>query len=185
MDRVCFLNVRDINSLAKQKELKSFLHINKVGFIGVLETRVRAHNFNKVAGSFSNDWEIKSNNEFCENGRIWLMWRRGLFHVQIMFMSSQVMHCKCAHLASGVYGSNSDTKRGLLWSDQKALKCSVPWIIGGILIMCYLRLSELGLQFASLRFFRSRIVLMIVLCVISKPLESFLPGAINRRGVIG
>ncbi|KAK9756123.1 hypothetical protein RND81_01G075200 [Saponaria officinalis] len=100
MDKLYFWNVRGLNSLAKQKELKSFLHLNKIGLVGVLETNFCNMNFNKVAASFEKEWEIRNNNQFCDLGRIWTMWRSGCFTVQVLSVNSQFMHCECSLVSS-------------------------------------------------------------------------------------
>ena len=42
-------NIKGLNSPNKQEDLMKFLYVNKVGLIGLLETKVKVHNVERVA----------------------------------------------------------------------------------------------------------------------------------------
>ena len=49
MDRVCSWNVRGLNWLNKQEDIKIFLQEKRIGIIGLLETKVKERNVDKIA----------------------------------------------------------------------------------------------------------------------------------------
>jgi len=51
MDNIVSWNIRGLNWPNKQEEVRSFLHKNKVGMIGLLETKVKIKNVDKIAGN--------------------------------------------------------------------------------------------------------------------------------------
>lgn len=66
-------NVPDINKRYKQKELKKYLHINKIRLAGLVETRVKEHNIKGVVQAIASGWGVLHNYEVATNGRIWLV----------------------------------------------------------------------------------------------------------------
>jgi len=49
MDKICCWNVRGLNWPNKQEDLKISLNKNQVGLAGLLETKVKERNVNKIA----------------------------------------------------------------------------------------------------------------------------------------
>ncbi|KAK9756465.1 hypothetical protein RND81_01G099700 [Saponaria officinalis] len=108
------------------------------GLCGLVETRVRSSSFNKVARAFEADWCIETNLDFCERGRIWVMWRKGLFGITVIAKSVQAIHCSCTHLGSGwqfymtvVYGLHTQVDRESLWSFLGSVYTQSPWLVAG------------------------------------------------------
>ena len=56
MDAIVSWNIRGLNWPNKQEDVLSFLHSNKVGLIGVLETKVKQENDSKVAARTFPGW---------------------------------------------------------------------------------------------------------------------------------
>jgi len=56
MDNLTSWNVRDLNWENKQAEVKLFLQSNKIGLVGLLETKVKVKNVEKVAASIFHGW---------------------------------------------------------------------------------------------------------------------------------
>ena len=50
MDNIVSWNIKGLNWPNKQEDVRSFLYNNKVGMIGLLETKVKDKNVDKVAG---------------------------------------------------------------------------------------------------------------------------------------
>ncbi|KAL9242005.1 hypothetical protein vseg_016052 [Gypsophila vaccaria] len=69
-----FWNVRGLNSLAKQKEIKWFMHSNKVELFGLLEIRVKSNSMNKVVPNVCSGWSFCTNTGAHPGGRIWMLW---------------------------------------------------------------------------------------------------------------
>ncbi|KAK9667989.1 hypothetical protein RND81_13G026700 [Saponaria officinalis] len=120
------------------KDLRWHLHKNNVGLWGVVETKVRISSFNKVVVCFASDWEIINNLQHHDGGRIWLMWRKAEFKVDVICKTEQLIHSKVTKLGSGkvflftvVYGSNSSTERDDLWEALASINSSLSWTVGG------------------------------------------------------
>ena len=57
MDNIVSWNIRGLNWPNKQEDLKIFLHSNKVGLIGLMETKVRVENDGKIAARLFPRWK--------------------------------------------------------------------------------------------------------------------------------
>ena len=49
MDNIVSWNIRGLNGLDKQEDVKIFLHTNKIELAGLLETKVKLENMDAVA----------------------------------------------------------------------------------------------------------------------------------------
>ena len=49
MDNIASWNIRGLNWPNKQEDVKIFLHSNKIGLVGLLETKIKEKNIQKVA----------------------------------------------------------------------------------------------------------------------------------------
>ncbi|XP_074288930.1 uncharacterized protein LOC141614073 [Silene latifolia] len=114
--------------------------LQKRGFFGLIETRVRAINVNKVQQNLGFKWHFIVNNDIKGKGRIWVLWDPYQFAVVEIGMELQVIHLKVTHLPSGftwvnsmIYGCNKDHERKELWSSLIQLKTGLtdPWLIMG------------------------------------------------------
>ncbi|XP_074278250.1 uncharacterized protein LOC141601844 [Silene latifolia] len=102
MGSIGFWNVRGMNSMNKQADIKWFLHTNNVGLCGLLETRVRTGSINKVHQGLGNNWKVVHNNNAHDGGRIWVIWVPAIFTVDILACEAQVIHSKVTSLQSGI-----------------------------------------------------------------------------------
>jgi len=73
MDNLICWNIRDLNGPRKQKDVLSFYRKNKEGLMGLVETKVRLYNYNKVTQNFPGWHHYVQYNDQGE-GRLWLMW---------------------------------------------------------------------------------------------------------------
>ncbi|KAL9241821.1 hypothetical protein vseg_015885 [Gypsophila vaccaria] len=122
MVNIGFWNVRGLNNLTKQKEINWFLRNNKVELFGLLETRVRSTNMNKVLANLDMKWSICTNYSHHPGRRIWLLWNHLIFQVLCLETKSQAIHAKCQLHFDGrvfwltmVYGFNKVAERKELW----------------------------------------------------------------------
>jgi len=70
MDSIVYWNIRGLNWPNKQEDVKIFLFNNKVGLVGLIETKVKEHNTNKVATAFFPGWHWHTNFSLNPKGRI-------------------------------------------------------------------------------------------------------------------
>ncbi|XP_010665730.1 uncharacterized protein LOC104882990 [Beta vulgaris subsp. vulgaris] len=82
-----------VNNPNKQLEVKKFLNKNVVGIVGLLETKVNASNMGSLYQRLFSGWCVTTNLAEHRSGRIALAWNPSSFLVNIMFMSSQLIHC--------------------------------------------------------------------------------------------
>lgn len=140
MIKVGFWNIRGLNSLNKQQDIKWFLHNNKIELFGLLETRIRSRNWNKFRNNLGSSWSICSNNSLHKGGRIWCIWNPLVIEVDVVMMNIQsilanvtIKTTKVKFWVSLVYGLNKAKERTSLWNEIKQ-HCKIaqgPWMIGG------------------------------------------------------
>jgi len=113
--------LRGLNGPSKQKDVLSFCGRNKVGIMGLVETKVRRCNYDKVAHNFLR-WNHYVQYNALEKGRLWLMWILEDFIVQIIQSTPQAIHYWITHSFSRntfyltlVYGDNDEMERKRLW----------------------------------------------------------------------
>ncbi|XP_074298351.1 uncharacterized protein LOC141629211 [Silene latifolia] len=113
---------------------------NNVGLFGLLETRVRCSNWNKVHNNVCSDWAICTNNSSHKGGRIWLIWKPSLFTINVLEVTAQSIFAEVMDNAKGVmfrltvvYGFNRLAERSALWTALKshAVRGSSPWVVFG------------------------------------------------------
>jgi len=121
MDNIISWNIRGLNAPNKQKDVLAFCRKNKVGLLGLVETKVRMSNYEKVAQNFPG-WQHYVQYNDQQKGRLWLMWILEDFTVHILHSSKQTIHCWVVHKFSGgafyltlVYGDNDEQERRKLW----------------------------------------------------------------------
>lgn len=68
-------NVRGLNGPNKQKEVKLICNNEKVGMIGLLETKIKINKFDQIASNMFGGWLNINNLGAHYNGRIWVTWR--------------------------------------------------------------------------------------------------------------
>ena len=70
MDSIVSWNIRGLNWPNKQVDVQFFLNNRHIGMIGLLETKVKEKNVNKVAGKTFPGWVWQHNFEYNVKGRI-------------------------------------------------------------------------------------------------------------------
>ena len=138
MDRILTWNVRGINGVQKQIEVRSFIHQQYVGLVGLLESKIKASNLGSLYQRMFSGWCFTSNSSFHDNGRILVAWKPGVFTLDILGGSSQVLQCLVKPVSglqqfycSFVYVFNDSYMRKELWEFPKKCNTDEPWIICG------------------------------------------------------
>ncbi|XP_048491598.1 uncharacterized protein LOC125492899 [Beta vulgaris subsp. vulgaris] len=102
--------------------------------------RVKTPNLGKVYLNLCPGWCLTHNNAHHDNGRIVIGWCPCSFHVNILSMSSQFIHCEVKPTQGGkgffctfVYGFNEISSRGALWDGIReiAKKVEGGWVLMG------------------------------------------------------
>lgn len=87
-------NVRGLVSPLKLGEIKKFMRQHHVFFVGFLETRVKAHNKDRIMKKFGNSWRWEHNYEASSRGRIWIAWNPSTVSVQVLIKTAKMVHCR-------------------------------------------------------------------------------------------
>lgn len=68
-------NVRRLNKPPKQKDKEEYFRRKKVSLAGLLETKIKVHKFQRSYTRVAKGWAYLNNNNYVDNGRIWLIWK--------------------------------------------------------------------------------------------------------------
>ncbi|XP_075096511.1 uncharacterized protein LOC142174589 [Nicotiana tabacum] len=140
MDIIGFWNTRGLNKPHKQKEINLFMNNQRVGLFGLLETKIKRAKAQQAALNLCNGWSFTTNLIKHPAGRIWVVWKPGIYDVNITIVSEQLIHCIVQHRGTRrqfnvtiVYGFNNQSMRRRLWEDIKSIHQMVngPWAIMG------------------------------------------------------
>ena len=81
MSRLCSWNIRGLNWPNKQEDIKIFLHEKNIALVGLLETKVKEKNVEKVAKNIFHGWNWHHNFSLNAKGRIWVAWKPSLYSI--------------------------------------------------------------------------------------------------------
>ena len=125
----------------KQREVRLWIREHRLSFCGLVETKVKAVNKEKVLQNISRGWEAFCNHLSSPNGRIWVCWDPAFVSVSMIEENEQAIHCRVQEagkawscFVSVIYGDNCQGKRESLWADL--ISCSSlfrgsPWLVLG------------------------------------------------------
>ncbi|GAV57210.1 Exo_endo_phos domain-containing protein, partial [Cephalotus follicularis] len=132
-------NIRGLNDTSKKKEVRIFVKKNGVAFLGLLETRVRSVNKERVARGLVKGWRCVSNHKESLLGRVWVLWNPGLVNFMVAAISHQAILGELgwagySFWVSVVYGDcNYIARRELCkeLEEQAGRFSAKPWVICG------------------------------------------------------
>lgn len=131
-------NVRGLNSPIKIKEIKQFFDINNVSVIGLLETKIKSSNAQKIQKKFGTQWNWCTNYSHHEKGRMWVGWRHDRCKVEQRDTNTQFISTKITPINSNlhffvvfVYGLHSVRDRREMWKDMEQLEYNSPCLYMG------------------------------------------------------
>jgi len=93
MVNIASWNVRGLNRPKKQEDVKAFLQKYQISLIGLLETKVKEEKVRAVAARLFQGWEWHHNFNQTAKGRIWVVWKRQVYRIQILKVTDQLIHC--------------------------------------------------------------------------------------------
>lgn len=94
-----FWNVRGFNKHLKHSVVEEWVRSNNMSFGCILETRVKERKAEGILKKVFRDWSYLMNYECSQGGRIWLVWRRGVYYSGLQNRS--VHHLFCEATGSG------------------------------------------------------------------------------------
>ncbi|XP_062085606.1 uncharacterized protein LOC133791704 [Humulus lupulus] len=110
---------------------------NKIGISGLMETKLRGNKIDEFMGHRFPNWDYYSSPSI--EGRLLILWRKGIAKLSILEDSSQLVHCQVKLIGihnvfyvTFVYGFNSVDSRRSLWCDLTRISLSVKaWLVLG------------------------------------------------------
>ncbi|KAJ8433627.1 hypothetical protein Cgig2_023566 [Carnegiea gigantea] len=132
--------IRGLNGPNKQEDLRSFLHINKVGMIGLMKAKIKMENDSHIASRAFPGWKWEYNSTPNIKGRIWIAWQPRLYEVLVLQKSYQILHCYATQVninkkffITFIYGMNQEQQRQSMWEDLLAFshQMTKAWCILG------------------------------------------------------
>ena len=98
MDNLSSWNIRGLNWPNKQEESKLFLHSNHIGLVDLLETKVKLHKVDKIAGSLFLGWQWVHNYTANIHGQIWVAWHPRFYALEVLLITERLIHGKATQL---------------------------------------------------------------------------------------
>lgn len=122
MDMIGFWSTWGLNRADKQREMSVFMHKSKVGMFGLLEKRIKRAKSQRYALTLCDGWSFTTNLTVHSRGMIWMVWKPMMSTVNIVLVTTQLIHSMVKHRGSGkelnislVYGFNDQALKRSLW----------------------------------------------------------------------
>lgn len=135
-------NMRGFNMSRKHRALRNWIQAEKPLFGCLMETRVREGNLLKCMGAAMPTWNVITNYEHHQLGRIWFCSSDRVV-VTLLHMSAQMITCAVQipetgeqFICSAVYAFNTAAERTHLWREIRETKAvyahlNMPWTLIG------------------------------------------------------
>jgi hypothetical protein len=135
-------NVWGLNSPNKQKTIRDWVTKQKLGIVGLLESKIAPARLDPViSGLALPSWNFLSNISASASCRILVGWDPLKYNITCINFSEQWVTCDITTLSSNtslkitfVYGLNTPSGRGMLWDyilSQAPQFSSSPWVLMG------------------------------------------------------
>jgi len=140
MNNIACWNIHGLNWPNKQEDVKIFLYDKKIRLVGLLETKTKEQNVQRVTNMLFPNWQWVHNFLLNSKGRIWLAWRPNSYQTHLIGMLDQLIHCKVTQLSTNknfylnmIYGLNHELQQEQLWVDLKDIAKSMDaaWCLTG------------------------------------------------------
>lgn len=132
--------IRGLNCPQKHGDVSKLMHQQQCGLFGLLATRVKSCNFDKVYPRVCPRWSKVTNYSHHKDRRIWLIWMPQKFEVDVIVCNAQYIHTKVKHVGTGrcfyftlVYCLNEGEKRKVVWDGLKRIRHDIrgAWLCCG------------------------------------------------------
>ncbi|GAV75294.1 hypothetical protein CFOL_v3_18773 [Cephalotus follicularis] len=84
-------NIRGLNDRIKQGEVNLLILKHNIAFVGLLETRVRMGNRDRVTRMLPKGWSSVTNHSNSLIGRIWVLWNPNFVQFTVIGISNQTI----------------------------------------------------------------------------------------------
>lgn len=93
-------NVKGLNAPLKQSEVKSLISSKELSFCGLVKTKVKKNNQNKVVNAIFRSWNVLTNYSCSLLGIILICWNLNNVNVLLVDSSAQAIHIR-VHACNG------------------------------------------------------------------------------------
>ncbi|KAL0308786.1 UNVERIFIED_CONTAM: hypothetical protein Sradi_5820900 [Sesamum radiatum] len=138
--KVAAWNVRGLNGSDHQLAVDTLVREHHIQFLGLIETRVSIVNVSRIRKNLLHSWSW-FDDYVGPAGRIWLTWNNLEIEVEILWVESQIIHCRTTNkrshtkcLISVLYGDCELISRRTLWATLQSLAGNIsdePWLVLG------------------------------------------------------
>ncbi|KAF6149346.1 hypothetical protein GIB67_016884 [Kingdonia uniflora] len=80
---------RGLNRPQMQEEVKNFMRVNKFGFVGLLETKIKDENYDRLKKNIAHLWSNVNNYLYSASSRMMMFWNAEKMNVVVLSMSPQ------------------------------------------------------------------------------------------------
>ena len=123
MIKIAAWNIRGLNSLIKQKEVRDLIYLKHLSLCCIIESKVIHSHLGDVCGKVFGNWSWISNGNLCDQGtRIIIAWDPTVLSVLMIEQHQQYVHCEIRFFGQPdpifitfVYGCNTGVDRRELW----------------------------------------------------------------------
>ncbi|XP_030449341.2 uncharacterized protein LOC115671829 [Syzygium oleosum] len=134
-------NIRGLGVPLKHAEIRALVRAHNISCIGILETKISPTLFEKISTGLLPGWVWTANYNCSPHGRIWIGWKPHEVDLEVISLSSQVIHGHVRILAlnktcffSVVYGEHTFIARRSLWANlirSSEFFEAEPWLVAG------------------------------------------------------
>ncbi|XP_071695067.1 uncharacterized protein [Rutidosis leptorrhynchoides] len=135
-------NIRGLNRVPKQNEVKDVVLANKLSICAIAESHVLRNRLSSICDVVFPRWHWTSNSRFFQGGtRVIVGWDPDVVDIMVVALTDQVVHCLVKSLMDGkqlfvsfVYGYNYYIQRRALWRDlcmHKGFVGNHSWVVMG------------------------------------------------------
>jgi mannosylglycoprotein endo-beta-mannosidase len=148
-----FWNVRGMNDKGRREDIRKQIQHYKPSVVGLVETKVRSYNRNKIIRCVPIGWLHCDNYLHSNKGRIWLLWDSGVWNGTILKSSLQQISVLLENsgglkiILSVIYGENREHDRVALWADLQQVHenySTNPWLVIGDFNICRYTHEKIG-----------------------------------------
>lgn len=86
--KIATWNIRGLNDLSKQREIRSLVSRLNIHLFCIIETRVKFAKSALTQKAMLSGWEFVSNYNLHYLGRIWICWNKNVLDVAVLSQSS-------------------------------------------------------------------------------------------------
>ncbi|XP_060211857.1 uncharacterized protein LOC132639432 [Lycium barbarum] len=123
-------NVRGLSKDHKQREVRKFIHENKVDLLAIVEHKVNKKHVEAIIKRIAQGWNWVANYNAQDKGRIWILW-----NPHVLTFTAQIIHeqfiygvirgqSTSFHFAA-IYGLHTVESRRELWSELRNIHAGV------------------------------------------------------------